>query len=89
MWASETKIQWQPIETAPKDGTNILVFGKTRHGFGIYNARWEADEYQGYEEVGDNLFKRVMKKGIPWWRSDVYDGCPLYWTPMPNLPVSE
>lgn len=50
------KISWKPIETAPKDGTEILVL----EAGGIYIARWVSPfmyngywSYDGWEELED------------------------------------
>lgn len=38
---------WQPIGTAPKDGTKILIF---KHGWiAAYLCRWAEDAYHGVE----------------------------------------
>lgn len=65
--------EWQPIETAPKDGTNILVFtpkGKARAGVvcGIHCGWWTT------------LFDE-------WTTSD--GDCemdPTHWMPLPEPP---
>lgn len=40
---------WQPIETAPKDGTEIVVWGT----FGPVAARWNGREWRGTWEGSD------------------------------------
>lgn len=49
-------MQWQPIETAPKDGTDILVYCE-RAGLGfVHIAFWsdgEEYEYQGFASQAD------------------------------------
>lgn len=35
---------WQPIETAPKDGTRLLVFSPVD---GVVSSHWEAGTWQG------------------------------------------
>lgn len=67
--------EWQPIETAPKDGTNILVSGpmildKKELKFGTYIeiARWERDCW-------------CIKACRP-----QYGANPKYWMPLPEAP---
>jgi hypothetical protein len=70
-------MDWQPIETAPKDGTAVLVFGErysTPNGTpGIAVARW-------YED------------GFPpqtWWGTagnSLVVQCPSHWMPLPPPP---
>lgn len=40
----EARMQWQPIETAPRDGSSVLLLGRGgRHADGF----WEAKAYAG------------------------------------------
>ena len=54
--------QWQPIETAPKDGTRILVWSS---GTGVYPAiaAWCQGSYWGYERSHVNL--GTIEKWMP------------------------
>ena len=67
-------MQWQPIETAPKDGTEIIVFEK---GGVICTAYWES----GY--FGHSGWTHHQS------RSDVDAVNPSHWMPLPNPPSLE
>lgn len=84
--------EWQPIETAPKDGTIILVFYKNELGKGrITRASWFGlDEIESWEDPDQSE---------PDWyeRSEVYEeledgmispvlGEPTHWMPLPKAP---
>ena len=75
-------MNWQPIDTAPRDGTRILVCGGTRSDSGdLYGggspfegvaiAFWDSDGWNGghAEGYGEN------------WRHE-----PKHWMPLPPLP---
>jgi len=75
--------EWQPIETAPRDGTQILLFVS---GSRIEIGSWHVDRgYSGNEE--------------PTWLKNDYDDSstgyastpltPLYWMPLPEAPAHE
>lgn len=70
-----TKNEWQPRETAPKDGTRVLVYGnqpgeKRAVHIAFFNGRyWIAYEY-------DTEF----------YSSEIEIYNILYWMPLPNLP---
>lgn len=72
----ETVKEWQPIETAPKDGTEILGYG---------NASWQGKRYApGRHVAWFDLGK--------WWGrdSDAESGLHLtHWQPLPACPVTE
>jgi hypothetical protein len=72
--------QWQPIESAPKDGTEVILWGPSRER--PTQGEWVSDIKQlsnDFEQVAD-----------PYWMS--YDGgftdehpC-THWQPLPNPP---
>ena len=62
--------QWQPIETAPKDGQIILVF--CRHG--QYVCAFDTEE--GWWYVDDNKFGPFPLRGE----------APTHWMPLPDEP---
>lgn len=64
---------WQPIETAPKNGTVILIFGvyvgyPIQHVVEWRKGRWKVDTEDG------------------WW-GVVVD--PTHWMPLPNPPLAD
>jgi hypothetical protein len=69
---------WQPLETAPKDGTVFLVFDKAK-GW-ISQCQWvQSKKNRGFWGVVD-------------WSSDEYPGNgpiePTHWMPLPVFPPS-
>lgn len=66
-------IEWQPIETAPKDGTDILVMtGETMHVVRWINIHGGFD----YWAVDDNKHGPFTLRGK----------APTHWMPLPELP---
>lgn len=66
--------QWQPIETAPKDGTHILILGNSKSADTDY-----------YIEVGYFWeFQNLCE-----WNIEIMDnnGKALMWLPLPELPI--
>lgn len=78
-------MELQPIETAPKDGTDILVFAEVATVWVAHIAWWRGkDEDLGFgdEDVG-------------WWSytrgsvsQELLDSfqAPTHWMPLPDLP---
>ena len=74
---------WQPIETAPKDGTLLLLYSNTEYYKEVVFGSWRCDN-SDYEE------------SEPMWLDTSYDdwsiglnSCPLYpthWMPVPEPP---
>ena len=75
--------KWQPIETAPKDGTRILVYG-IWEGELIGKAK-EADVWlcSGFDEYR----KCFPVDGIDGYEAWVND--PTHWAPAPEKPETE
>ena len=73
---------WQPIETAPKDETEIMLFEQAASGPMYRVGYWEAD--------GTPLDDGGVGEG--WSLADEgYIGCiePTHWMPLPNPPKDQ
>lgn len=68
----ETSIDWQPIGTAPRDGTPILVSGGS--------VEWRMNYQRGTQATGDNggWFSHSAQRFLQW--------DPLHWMPLPKSP---
>lgn len=71
---------WQPIETAPRDETKILVF--TVHG-DIEISESYSITTSDYEPVEGGLYRRV-ERTFENWNSNV----PTHWMPLPPPPAA-
>lgn len=77
--------QWRPIETAPRDGTRILLYRPTAGEWGQFVfGKYENDEY--------------AKKPKPHFRTDLErlwgvrsdrESQPTHWMPLPEPPKAE
>ena len=72
---------WQSADTAPKDGTKILVFESCGE---IAISHWFEMSHIEYVPVGD-LFKRVQVEDGGCWNSNHFD----FWMPLPEAPNVE
>ena len=88
---------WQPIETAPKDGTKILTYG-LGHGnevfshdanerpFPMYSvAYWRWHDSTEDVEVEPGLFRKVPCRVLEGWATD-WSYRPTHWMPLPEPP---
>ena len=68
-------MDWQPIETAPKDGTRILAY-------------WPADSFYAHEMQCETWFGQSL--GRDCWQSPYEDAddstSPTHWMPLPEPP---
>ena len=80
---SETPTGWQPIETAPQDGTQVLLWDDHRKV--AISGRWEryggSHDVDGYECSWEGWNSDV---GIPWGDGEE----PLHWMPL-HPPITE
>jgi hypothetical protein len=71
---------WQPIETAPKDGTNVLLLlASGRRTVG----GWEAQKYY-LKPVPYWRTEFGYLAGVKWDR----DNQPTHWMPLPDPPAA-
>lgn len=74
---------WLPIETAPKDGTIILVAGHGYNGRGpwyVTPAKWDCHTWMQYDPLADAAEEY---KGEYTIESDKH----THWMPLPDPPV--
>lgn len=75
--------QWQPIETAPKDGTEIIVFHPEG---GVCAAFCPADGFAWHCMDGENTVQgKLSRQSIPRMTSFVEP--PTHWMPLPLPPA--
>ena len=73
--------EWQPIETAPKDGTKVLLFVDTGYEARIHPGKWNDDRYaKRPRPYWDYLYFQTM---------DSRDHQPTHWMPLPAPPKGE
>lgn len=68
--------EWQPIETAPRDGTSVLLFCPA-------DDCWESYIAQGWYESG--IFDRRWYAAVD---ENPLSPQPTHWMPLPNPPAT-
>ena len=79
---------WQPIETAPKDGTRILLYDPMTSGL-IYAGCWDARFESNWNEEADDLeyFGKWTAYEVQSWNDEEYAAlAPTHWMPLPTPP---
>lgn len=72
---------WQPIESAPKDGTYVIVWPPTWPS-ATSCARWDADPYAVRSRP---FWRRLDAVGV----NDSRDYPPTHWRPVLDGPLSD
>jgi len=70
---------WATIETAPKDGTKIIVW--TVHGE-YEMTSWFHLEHDVYEETDSGLYRKRRQCYAEGWNGNI----PVLWQPLPPPP---
>lgn len=89
--------EWLPRESAPKDGSFFLGFGRPNqsHGSAMGLVRWENTEYDGMETVkivfapsGEKIEEQraLVKKAHGFWAGEIQ---PTHWMPLPPPPETQ
>jgi hypothetical protein len=81
-------MMWQPIETAPKDGTRILVTNaKGDIDVGSYCEDW-VTHTEFVRKAKDGDVYKTVRENIGYWETN-YAYCPTHWMPLPPPPEGE
>jgi len=85
--------QWQPIETAPKDGTEILLYNEEGN---IESGNWVEAEPDGTDCMGSDAgwmsFSGLTFPGRSFGNPDYFtkqQAPPTHWMPLPEPPETE
>ena len=76
--------QWQPIETAPKDGTNIILTDGKRVTVGNWHR--EKPYIHEYRDVAGNYAGQDESDGFDGWVDWSGGITPAHWMPLPAPP---
>lgn len=85
-------MEWQPIETAPKDGT-VILFWSTRDGVCI--GRWCEQKYKRWEAVDETTQRLAGVDDYSDWSANngesvgMWSKGATHWMPLPEPPVTE
>lgn len=83
-------MDWQPIETAPKDGTKVLIWNECYGHCPI--AHWgeqDGDDgfFFGWHLEGDRSPCCSCEDSFIGWNEDIEEGfMPTHWIPIPTTP---
>ena len=78
---------WKGIESAPKDGTEIIL----RNGMRVTSGSWQqwADTESHYDDAGNFIGTATVDCGAGWCSYDggfCDDDLPTHWMPLPEPP---
>ena len=79
---------WMPIESAPKDGTEVIVCGLDM-GSAITSIWFEKDEFRDYGPEGGWCYPSYHNGGSLYEGVDVIEPQPTHWRPLPTPPKGE
>jgi hypothetical protein len=79
---------WQPIETAPRDGTPILCYNGLVGAYSTaFTTRWIGDP----EEAGSGFYQGFpcgfWSTGLDSYPFGKWDCAPSHWMPLPDPPA--
>ena len=79
-------MEWQPIETAPKDGSKFIMarFADDGHEPDYEVAQYDPHTWPEYVPVGDGLYRKE-ERVLGEWRNDNPHRM-THWMPLPAPP---
>jgi hypothetical protein len=86
-------LDWQPIETAPKDGKKIILYYKNRNNFGrTVMGCWVTEEQANETDTDDVGLEAGWYEQIDNWddysQIAIHEGEPTHWMPLPKPPTA-
>ena len=72
---------WQPIETAPRDGTFFVIFTHGEYEVGRYAPSFWAS----FEDAGNGYYKKVDRHMTDWSGFNNFHAA-THWMPLPPPP---
>ena len=72
-------MEWQPIETAPKDGTWFVIFTHGRYEVG----RYDPTSWDTFQDAGDGLYRKVSVHVSDWAEFNNFSAA-THWMPLPD-----
>ena len=80
-------MEWQPIETAPRDGTRVLIANdEGAIDVAGYVEEWHEQSVFVRKARDGDVFKSV-REDVGYWDTDIAY-CPIHWMPLPDLPAT-
>jgi hypothetical protein len=83
--------EWRPIETAPKDGCQIILFGDSLVNSGIQMtvAFWKQIpmEYDWVQTDKNTMKLQKVSEDGRWEMPDIFLIDPTHWMPLPAPPI--
>lgn len=81
--ADEVKWEWRPIDTAPRDGTPVLLWSIYEMIDGACSVAVFAPDFDSWVGMCEgDLLDIKTERGLVWWK--VQD--PTHWMPLPPPP---
>lgn len=84
--------EWQPIETAPKDGTWIIGYRKPRRDEErppVAAIFFYLDTETEIVPLGDDIFRRVKSQVGKWFQENWDEFRPTHWVALPTPPEAK
>lgn len=82
--------EWKGIDSAPKDGTEIILMKAGRVSSGSW-VEWSETESH-YDSTGNYIGRTTVEEGASWCSYDggfCEDDEPTHWMPLPEPPKDE
>ena len=76
-------MEWQPIETAPRDGTLVILGSNKEVGEGSYV------KYSGGGHKVDGWVLSTDHHGLDHYYADIMQHPPTHWMPLPPPPPTD